>query len=774
MGEFGFGRRSSRNLFIGAEDEEIKEYVEKSEEPIEELLEESILPEEPLEIIEDIPLPHHDVIFSENMPNDRISSLIDEVWLQTQTHNAPQKAKKYSYKKSTGEINFLDGSRKHKFNAKLFALKKQRVFSQLAMFALVLVIASGIFEGSLAIARAMIAKSEVLGATTQGLQSLSQGMALASNKQFTDSQEQFDLAKGYFLQGQIDLKADNNLVAGLISSTPQGQDAKKILTAGNNLAQAGTDLTQFYALSKGINVDATGFHTPDGLYQTLNAVNKYLDDAHNQMQSASDLLSSVDPNIVPASYREQLVKSTQEVQVYAQALEQMNEMMSLVQAFFGPGPKTVLVLFENNNELRPGGGFIGTYGLFKLNNGVITQQKIDSIYNIDGQLKSKIAPPGEFHNLTDSWQLRDSNWFADFKDSAKKVSDFYELEGQETPDAVVAITPDLFEDILNITGPINFPKYNVTLNAQNFRDTIQLGTSDKQSNTPKQMLADFSPLLMQSISKLSPDSNKQLLNALLDNLQRKNIMVYDRNPDVEQTLQNYNWAGTLFATDKDYLSVSAANLGGGKTDLNINQSMNLSSQVQVDNSIVNTITYTRSHKDVLTDPKNISYVRFFVPAGSQLLSATGFSSEPYYKSDGSAYASFEKQSSFKYDDELAAIDSGTKVDKISGTVIDNEDGKTAFGNWMETNPGESQTITLTYKLPYTFDSQSNSLIVQKQPGATDMDLNYSFTAATGAKPLSQLMWYTPYSSKFENGSFEVEQLINTDSFFGVVFDHPNK
>src|SRR5258706_15817855 len=49
--------------------------------------------------------------------------------------------------------------------------------------------------------------------------------------------------------------------------------------------------------------------------------------------------------------------------------------------------KTYLLLFQNNAELRPGGGFIGSYGLAVINKGKLQQLTIHNTYDADGQLK---------------------------------------------------------------------------------------------------------------------------------------------------------------------------------------------------------------------------------------------------------------------------------------------------------------------------------------------------------------------------------------------------
>src|SRR6185503_15609297 len=112
-----------------------------------------------------------------------------------------------------------------------------------------------------------------------------------------------------------------------------------------------------------------------------------------------------------------------------------------------------LMLFQNYDEIRGTGGFIGTYGVVKVENGKIQSLKIDSIYDLDGSNYSRIAAPGPFQPEIPKWGMRDANWFADFPTSAKKILQMYE-HGVETADGVIAFTPQLFENILNLTGPI--------------------------------------------------------------------------------------------------------------------------------------------------------------------------------------------------------------------------------------------------------------------------------------------------------------------------------
>ena len=112
--------------------------------------------------------------------------------------------------------------------------------------------------------------------------------------------------------------------------------------------------------------------------------------------------------------------------------------------------KTYLVLLQNSNELRPTGGFIGSVGVIKFEDGILSDFRIDDVYTLDGQLKGHVDPPLPIRDLLgqEHWYLRDSNWSPDFKESAIRAAWFYQKEGGESVDGVIAINSPLIVGIL--------------------------------------------------------------------------------------------------------------------------------------------------------------------------------------------------------------------------------------------------------------------------------------------------------------------------------------
>ncbi|MBU0648945.1 DUF4012 domain-containing protein, partial [Patescibacteria group bacterium] len=149
-------------------------------------------------------------------------------------------------------------------------------------------------------------------------------------------------------------------------------------------------------------------------------------------------------------------------------------LFKIVPHFAGyPESKNYLVLFSNNTELRPSGGFLGTYGLLKVADGEIISFNTHDIYAIDGPAESflRVAPPPPLvkYLKADAWFMRDSNWSPDFPTSAEKALWFYSEEArgivqergapiEAAPlvnfNGVVSINPDVVAELLGVTGPI--------------------------------------------------------------------------------------------------------------------------------------------------------------------------------------------------------------------------------------------------------------------------------------------------------------------------------
>lgn len=134
------------------------------------------------------------------------------------------------------------------------------------------------------------------------------------------------------------------------------------------------------------------------------------------------------------------------------------------------GKKTYLVLFQNNMELRPGGGFIGSFGILSVENGTLGKLQIHDVYDADGQLTESIEPPYGLQRYlgVSHWFLRDSNFDPDFTTDAKQAALFLQKETKQKVDGVIAIDTTFLKNLLAVVGSVYLPDYKVTVTPDNF------------------------------------------------------------------------------------------------------------------------------------------------------------------------------------------------------------------------------------------------------------------------------------------------------------------
>ena len=133
------------------------------------------------------------------------------------------------------------------------------------------------------------------------------------------------------------------------------------------------------------------------------------------------------------------------------------------------GTKNYLILLQNNMELRPAGGFIGSFAKVAFENGKLKKLEVNDIYAIDGQLGFHVEPPKEIKEDLGQkdWFLRDSNWESDFPTSARQAQWFYTKETGERVEGVVAIDISAMEGLLSSIGGVELADYKEKITSEN-------------------------------------------------------------------------------------------------------------------------------------------------------------------------------------------------------------------------------------------------------------------------------------------------------------------
>lgn len=420
---------------------------------------------------------------------------------------------------------------------------------------------------------------------------------------------------------------------------------------------------------------------------------------------------------------------------------------SFIAILKNPEDQHLLLMFQNESEMRPAGGFIGSYGVLTLNKGNLKNIRVDDIYNADRQLEAKLVPPRQLQGITRDWGARDANWFFDFPTSAKKVISLLEEADLHRNNNIkfigaIAINTDVLESLIDIIGPVELPAYGLTLNSQNFLKEIQYeveaGRDKQPGQNPKRILSVLTPIIFDRLNQLSEDQREQLIKRFKNHFLEKDIMIFFKDWKLQNFLEGIGVAGDILPLEDqfsgDYLAVVNANIAGGKSDAFINQQVFLKSEVLSNGKISNQLSISRSHSgqnesDWWYRATNKNYIRILAPKNSRLFSITGNDKQK----SGSSY--LYSENGYHYDIDLQFLEKTAFFVEPLGVWIGQESGKSYFGAWSDTPAGKTKKLEINYESGASVQIKEGGrydFIFEKQSGS-EGSLKYSITAPPGYK-----------------------------------------
>jgi hypothetical protein len=372
----------------------------------------------------------------------------------------------------------------------------------------------------------------------------------------------------------------------------------------------------------------------------------YYEKAQTELVAASEKISKVNAklkdenflNSFPGVIKDRLVDLQGRIGLYQKLVDQARVAAILLPEITAvEGKKSYLVLLQNNLELRPAGGFIGSYGKFDFEAGRLTGIKVDDIYALDGQLKDVIEPPAEIktHLNVDRWYLRDSNYDPDFPTSAKQASFFYKKEGGDLINGVVALDLTASGKLLNAVGGLDLPEYGESVDGDNlFERAISHAEVGffPGSQAKKNYLVSLQTQLFNKVFYLSKQNWPAIIQALGSSLEQKHMMVYMEDPRLFSYIASQNWAGVMprggakvAGETSDFLAVNEANLSANKSNYYLKRSLNLETDIDKDGGVKHTLRISYNN----TSPSSVfpagtykNFLRVYMPLGAKVNKAT--------------------------------------------------------------------------------------------------------------------------------------------------------
>jgi hypothetical protein len=636
-------------------------------------------------------------------------------------------------------------------------------------------------------------RARITDTSQSAIQQLVSAGNSAAGLDFNSAAGNFDSADESFAQAQTELKNINEVLLALGSLVPLGE--ARLAAAGSDIlaaGEAGAKMGKNLSLGVAALTELSKTDLPAALAEFA----RFGTEAVNSAGDLNRSIEKINPDILPPEYRNKFIAMKEQAVFLEGTLAEFIDLTKKISTVLGSdGLRRYLVVFQNNTEARATGGFLGSYALVDFRDGKLVNMETPGggTYDTEAGLRVRMIAPEPLWLLNPLWHLWDANWWPDWPTSARKVAWFFEKSDGPTVDGVISLTPQVLEKLLRITGPIDLTAdYGVTITADNFLPVIQEFAEQKPDVTtkPKKIIG---ALLEKITADLPANMNQETLLALIksaeESLNQKQILIYLRDSEAAAAIARYGWDGRMKETNRDYLMVVNSNIGGGKSDKNIRQTVSHRAEIGSDGEVTDTLMIKREHtgekSEKFSGVRNVNWLRVYVPGGSELLSATGF------VPPDSGYFS-QPDSSWAEDPDLAA-ENHARVDPSSGAKIYNEGSKTVFANWSMIDPGETAVITLKYRLPFRLriaeeenllDKLSGlfiepeksyttySLLAQKQPGAENTTINSTLALDAGSAFASQPAWKYPAEITGVNEKiWNLNTPLDVDKFWAVILEN---
>ena len=347
------------------------------------------------------------------------------------------------------------------------------------------------------------------------------------------------------------------------------------------------------------------------------------------------------------------------------------------------GDHKIFILFQNTDELRATGGFIGSYALVEIRDGVLGEIIIEDIYDADGQFTGFIEPPAgvkEYLSANNGLRLPDANWQPDFANSSQQVLRFFALADRGKIDAVVGVNLNLAKTLLEITGPIHLPDNETNLTQENVGEVLRTDRGEffAGSRAKTQVLTQAMTGLKLALANL-PETKKILLaELLLGHIKDRDAQIFFVDPSLQERAKALEITGELPSIELEttlFIYPVESNVGINKVNPYVTRKMVIA---QAGKLTEIGVTFSHLASD---QPGYINYQRLITNPDAEVVSI---------------FVGDEELQNF--DEEIIQSFSGKKFKQV--------------GFLVPVSPGEEQRVRIALQK----NEPPRKLLIRKQPG----------------------------------------------------------
>ncbi len=281
------------------------------------------------------------------------------------------------------------------------------------------------------------------------------------------------------------------------------------------------------------------------------------------------------------------------------AIDELAQMKGAVLEHFAEEAR-VLVLFQNQNEVRPTGGFVGSMLIIDFEDTQVTGRFVD-VYALDRQVEDtlKLPAPEWFFPLSKEISLRDANLTRDFPDAARVYRYFFSGIGEVPPDTVLAINLSIVSEVMQRTGNIRLEEWGMNMTAENFDLLLSFLVESKAAGrfSAKEPVLDVANALMKSISEYDFNAADWADFDAKAYMKNGNVLLDSQLSKTAALSEQWNTEGALKwdADTTDFFGVDFVSIGANKSDRFVWSRIAHDTNISPSGVAKNTITIRRTH-----------------------------------------------------------------------------------------------------------------------------------------------------------------------------------
>ncbi|MBN1963880.1 MAG: DUF4012 domain-containing protein [Anaerolineae bacterium] len=420
--------------------------------------------------------------------------------------------------------------------------------------------------------------------------------------------------------------------------------------------------------------------------------------------------------------------------------------------------RTYLLLVQNEDELRPAGGFLTGVARIAVREGHIEHLYFENSAEVTDFKRPYPDPPTPLEEIMglDLWVFHDSNWSPDFPTSARQAVAFYQQRYETPIDGVLAIDQEAFRRMVETLQPLDIPSYPNPITAANILSALRQSRDMPLEDDPraawehrhKVFLED---LLTAAIDKVQNQPERvdfiRLGMAMIAAFEERHLFAYALQDDaLAALLHESRWDGALYAGAGDYLMVVDANLGYSKVNPYITGSLGYAVDLRDPQQPQANLTLSYQHNGPRTSEPCYHYHKPPMLTYEQLMQQCYWDYARVYVPEGTRPL---RATPNPIPGELLVTGIGRSGE---AEVLAPEAGKSVFATFFVLPSGQRAETRMLYLLPpdviqQTEDTLLYRLYIQKQGGKLSVPVQISLYLPPGVTVIRSS---TPYARAANN------------------------